>query len=143
MSQAGRIRSVSIVPGDASPPRCALEAIAAADQVVIGPGSLFTSVLAAAAVPAVAAAITDTAAQRVFVCNLRPQIPETQGYDVGRHVSVLAAHGVLVDRVLCDTSAGMGLGMVEIPVDDVSLTDPAGRVHDPGKLAEALSSLLG
>jgi uncharacterized cofD-like protein len=143
VSQAGRIRSVSIVPGDASPPRCALEAIAAADQVVIGPGSLFTSVLAAAAVPAVAAAIADTPAQRVFVCNLRPQIPETQGYDVGRHLAALAAHGVLADRVLCDTSAGMGLGVVEIPVDDVSLTDPAGRVHDPGKLAEALSGLLG
>jgi uncharacterized cofD-like protein len=143
VSQAGRIRSVSLVPGDACPPECAVEAIAAADQVVIGPGSLFTSVLAAAAVPAVATAIARTSAQRIFVCNLRPQIPETEGYDVGRHVSALADHGVLVDRVLCDTSTGMGLGTIEIPVDDVCLTDPAGRVHDPGRLAEALAGLLG
>ena len=143
VSRAGRIHSVSLVPGDARPPDCALEAIAAADQVVIGPGSLYTSVLAAAAVPALADAITSTGAQRVFVCNLRPQIPETQGYDVGRHVSALAAHGVRVDRVLCDTSAGMALGEVEVPATDTVLTDPAGRVHDPGRLAEALVGLLG
>ncbi len=143
VSQAGRIRSISIVPGDAAPPACALEAITEADQVVIGPGSLFTSVLASAAVPSVAEAIASSPAQRVFVCNLRPQIPETQGYDVGRHVSALAAHGVPVDRVLCDTSAGIPLGEVEIPLLDTVLTDPAGRVHDPGRLAEALVGLLG
>ncbi len=143
VSQAGRIRSVSIVPGDAAPPECAVAAIAEADQVVIGPGSLYTSVLAAAAVPTVAEAIARTSAQRVFVCNLRPQIPETEGYDVGRHVSALAAHGVPVDRVLCDASAGMPLGQVGIPVTDARLTDPAGRVHDPGRLADALAGLLG
>ncbi|MGH9008003.1 MAG: gluconeogenesis factor YvcK family protein [Acidimicrobiales bacterium] len=143
VSRTGRIRSVSLVPGDAGPPGCAAEAVAAADQVVIGPGSLYTSVLAAAAVPELARAIAETSAQRVFVCNLRPQIPETQGYDVGQHLSALAAHGVPVDRVLCDTSAGMALGTVELPVTDTGLTDPAGRVHDPGRLAEALSGLLG
>jgi uncharacterized cofD-like protein len=142
VSRAGHLRSVSIVPGDAAPPQCAVEAISAADQVVIGPGSLYTSVLAAAAVPDLAAAIASTTAQRVLVCNLRPQIPETEGYDVGRHVSVLAAHGVPVDCVLCDTSAGMALGRVDVPVIDVSLTNPAGRVHDPGRLAEALAGLL-
>ncbi|MGH9046367.1 MAG: gluconeogenesis factor YvcK family protein, partial [Acidimicrobiales bacterium] len=103
VSRAGRIRSVSIVPSDAGPPPCAVEAILDADQVVIGPGSLYTSLLAAASVPAVADAIGRTAAQRVFVCNLRPQIPETEGYDLGRHVSALEAHGVAIDRILCDT----------------------------------------
>jgi uncharacterized cofD-like protein len=143
VSLAGQIRSVSLVPGDAGPPAAAVDAILDADQVVIGPGSLYTSVLAAAAVPELAAAIGITRAQRVLVCNLRPQDPETEGYDVGRHVSALEAHGVTVDRVLCDTSAGMGLGDVSVPVSDVRLTDPAGRVHDPGRLAEALSGLLG
>ena len=111
--------------------------------MVIGPGSLYTSVLAAAAVPELAAAIGATTAQRVLVCNLRPQVPETEGYDVGRHVSALEAHGIPVDLVLCDTSAGMGLGYLELPVTDVRLTDPAGRVHDPGRLARALAGLLG
>jgi len=143
VSRAGQIRSVSLVPGDAGPPRAALEAIAEADQIVIGPGSLYTSVLAAAAVPELARAIAASEGRRVYVCNLRPQIPETQGYDVGRHLSALEAHGVPVDAVLCDTSAGIVLGSVSIPVTDVRLTDPAGRVHDPGRLAEALAGLLG
>jgi uncharacterized cofD-like protein len=143
VSKVGRIRSVSLVPGDAGPPQCAIDAILAADQVVIGPGSLYTSVLAAAAVPKLAEAIRSTTAQRVFVCNLRPQMPETAAYDVGRHVSALTAHGVPVDRILCDRSAGMPLGIVSLPVVDVALMDPAGRVHDPGRLAEALAGLLG
>ena len=143
VSLAGQIRSVSLVPDDAGPPDAAIDAILRADQVVIGPGSLYTSVLAAAAVPELAAAIGATRAQRVLVCNLRPQIPETEGYDVGRHVSALEAHGIPVDLVLCDTSAGMALGSVWARVVDVELTDPARRVHDPGRLAQALSGLLG
>jgi len=143
VSLAGQIRSVSLVPGDAGPPAAAVDAILDADQVVIGPGSLYTSVLAAAAVPELAAAMGATKAQRVLVCNLRPQIPETEGYDVGRHVSALEAHGIPVDLVLCDTSAGMALGSVWARVVDVGLTDPARRVHDPGRLAQALSGLLG
>jgi hypothetical protein len=74
---------------------------------------------------------------------LRPQIPETQGYDVGRHLSALEVHGIRVDRVLCDTSIGMALGEVGLPVTDTRLTDPARRVHDPARLAEALMGLLG
>jgi uncharacterized cofD-like protein len=143
VSQAIQIRSVSLVPGDAGAPPAAVEAIMEADQVVIGPGSLYTSVLAAAAVPELAQAIASTAAQRVLVCNLRPQVPETDGYDVGRHVSALALHKIPVDRVLWDSTAGMGLGVCGPPASDSRLTDPAGRVHDPGRLAKALSGLLG
>jgi uncharacterized cofD-like protein len=143
VSRAGRIHSISLVPGDAGPPRRATEAVLEADQVVIGPGSLYTSVIAAACVPELARAIAASEAQRVFVCNLRPQIPETQGYDVGRHLSALEAHGIGVDQVLCDTSVGMALGEVGLPVTDTRLTDPTGRVHDPGRLAEALAGLLG
>jgi len=96
----------------------------------------------AAAVPAVAAALARTSAQRVFVCNLRPQLPETAGYDVGRHVDALADHGVTLDVVLCDTGYGMALGSVGPPVLDRPLAGPNGLVHDPGKLASALSDLL-
>ncbi|MGH9045553.1 MAG: gluconeogenesis factor YvcK family protein [Acidimicrobiales bacterium] len=142
VSQMGRIRSVSIVP-DASPPQEAVEAMSSADQIVIGPGSLYTSVLAAASVAEISRALAASTAQRVFVCNLRPQIPETEGYDVQAHVRALQLHGVSIDQVLCDTSAGMALGRLEVPVTDTFLMDPAGRVHDPGKLAGALAGLLG
>ena len=78
------IRTVSLVPGDAQPPPLAVERIAEADQIVIGPGSLFTSVLAAVAVGGIAEAVASSAAQVVYVCNLRPQVPETAGLRRGR-----------------------------------------------------------
>jgi uncharacterized cofD-like protein len=54
VSRAGRIHRVSLVPGGSSPPPEATAALREADQVVIGPGSLYTSVLAAVAVPGIA-----------------------------------------------------------------------------------------
>jgi uncharacterized cofD-like protein len=142
VSQAGRIRSVSLVPEQCAAPDGALEALAQADQIVIGPGSLFTSLLAAVAVPGIAAAIAAAQGQRVYVCNLRPQIPETAGYDVADHVAALRRHGVQVDVVLHDPSAGMAEGMTEVPVKSRGLTGPNGMVHDPARLADALVDLL-
>ena len=110
--------------------------------MVIGPGSLFTSVLAAVAVKGIAEAVASSEVQVVYVCNLRPQIPETEGYDVAAHVAALARHGVAVDAVVCDTIPGMAIGEAVVPVLDVPLTDENGLVHSPAKLAQALAGLL-
>jgi uncharacterized cofD-like protein len=142
VSNAGQIRSVAIVPGDVASPSDALDALAGADQVVVGPGSLYTSVLAAVIPPGIREALATTRAQRVFVCNLHPQVPETEGYDVADHLRALEAHGIEIDVTLCDTSAGMPLGMHADSVVDRPLAGPNGRVHDPGRLAEALGDLL-
>lgn len=142
VSRAGHIERVSLVPEGAVPPVEALDAIAHADQIVIGPGSLFTSVLAAAAVDGVVRAISNARAQRVYVCNLRPQLPETEGYDVGDHVAALRRHGVVVDAVLWDPTTGMALGRPDAPVVGRPLAGRNGLVHDPEKLATALSDLL-
>ena len=142
VSAAGRIRRVSLVPGGSSPPPEATAALAAADQVVIGPGSLYTSVLAAVAVPGIAEALSATGAQRVYVCNLFPQIPETEGYDVAAHVAALREHGVEVDVVLWDSAGGIVAGPVDRPLADRPLAGPNGLVHDPVRLASALSDLL-
>jgi uncharacterized cofD-like protein len=136
------IRQVSVVPDDAAPPPLVLERIAEADQIVIGPGSLFTSVLAAVAVRGIAEALASAQAQVVYVCNLRPQIPETEGYDVAAHVEALARHDVSVDVVLCDTIGGMATGLTDLAVQEVSLTGENTLVHSPAKLAQALSGLL-
>jgi uncharacterized cofD-like protein len=140
------IQRVSLVPGDAQPPPLAVERIAQADQIVIGPGSLFTSVLAAVAVggiaDAVAAAKDSTKAQVVYVCNLHPEIPETEGFDVADHVAALARHNVAVDLVLCDSIQGMGIGATDVSVVDLPLTGENTLVHSPAKLAQALSGLL-
>jgi uncharacterized cofD-like protein len=137
-----RIRRVSLVPDDARAPAAAVAALGRADQIVIGPGSLFTSVLAAVAVPAIAEAVAGSAAQRVYVCNLRPQVPETEGYSVADHVAALVGHGVAVDVVLCDTSQGMAVGEPGLRVVDRALAGSNGLVHEPARLAGALSDLL-
>jgi len=139
---AAHIRRVSLVPEDPPAPAAALEALACADQVVVGPGSLFTSVLAAAAVPAIAEAIRRSPGRRVYVANLRPQGAETAGYDVAAHVAALGAHGVVVDDVLVDPAA-IPLGAIELSVVEARLARPNGRAHDPARLAAALSSLVG
>jgi uncharacterized cofD-like protein len=142
VSQAGRIRRVSLVPGDAGSPPEAVIALAEADQIVIGPGSLYTSILAVLAVQGIAEALRRAKGQRIYVCNLHPQEPETKGYDVAAHVEALAAHGVEVDVVLCDSSKGMVCGPVTSTLIDRPLAGSNGLVHDPVKLAQALSDLL-
>ena len=140
--QAGRIRRVSLVPADPPAPAAALDALARAHQVVLGPGSLYTSVLAAAAVPAIAEAIRRSPGRRVYVANLWPQASETAGYDVAAHVAALAAHGVVVDQVLADPSA-MALGPVDAAVVEAPLARSNGLAHDPERLAIALGRLVG
>ena len=147
-----RIRGVSIVPVDAEPPPDALAALAEADQIVLGPGSLFTSVLAVLAVPAIrealraAAATTAPTARRrpriVYVCNLRPQVPETAGFDLADHLDALAAHGVVPDVALFDPLT-MGRGLPKVPVVAADLSAPGGTGHDPAKLAASLADLVG
>ena len=140
--RTARIRRMTLRPADPPAAPAAVAAIAAADQVILGPGSLYTSVLAAAMVPGVAAALRATSARRVYVCNLRPQAAETEGYDVSDHVAALAAHGIPVDVVLCDT-AGIGLGSPGVPVVQRPLAKASGLAHDPAQLAKALADLVG
>ena len=136
------IERVSLVPDDAQPPPLALERIAEADQIVIGPGSLFTSVLAAVAVHGIAEAVASSKAPVVYVCNLHPEVPETEGYDVAAHVAALARHDVPVDAVLRDSIGGMHTGATDATVYQVPLTGHNTLVHSPAKLAQALSGLL-
>lgn len=138
----GRIHSVRIVPPDAAPPPAVLAAVAAADQVVLGPGSLFTSVLAALAPAALKEALRTTTAQRVYVCNLGTQVPETVGYDAAGHVEALLAHDVAIDAVLCDPRFRVA-GPSSVPVHVRPVAREDGRGHDPARLAGALADLLG
>ena len=119
-----------------------LEALLAADQIAIGPGSLYTSVLAAAAVPGVVEAMRASHAQRVYVCNLRPQLPETAGYTVADHVAALGRHGVPVDLVVLDSAAPMSLGEPGVDYLRAPLVTRNHLVHDPELLATALQLAL-
>ncbi len=135
------LRRVALRPAAPASPSAVAEAIGHADQVIVGPGSLFTSVLAAALVPAVRDALVATPAQRVHVANLAPEVPETQGLTVADHLSALAGHGVPVDVVLCDPATPGGDQDLALPTLTCALAGPDGRSHDPAALGAALAGL--
>ena len=140
----GSISSVSIVPPDASVPDEAVAAIRSADQVVLGPGSLFTSVLAAASVPGVRRALDSRRSGRVYVCNLRPQPPETDGFDEAAHLRAVLDHGIPVDVMLASGPDGSAAGagtLLGVPVVRADLAAADGSGHDPARLAAALRRL--
>ena len=136
------IQRVSLVPADPPAPAAALAALAEADQIVLGPGSLFTSVLAAVAVPGIPEGIRRVRGPHGLRGQPPPPGPETEGFDVAEHVAALVAHGVAVDVVVCDSTA-IALGRPRVPVVDVPLAKANGLAHDPAKLASALADLLG
>jgi uncharacterized cofD-like protein len=136
------IARLVIDPATAAPPPAAVEAVLAADQVVLGPGSLYTSVLAAAAVAGVRDALARARGRRVYVCNLRAELAETRGYDVADHVAALRRHGVEPDVVLVQRGGALPRGDVrDVEVVEADLARPHGRAHDPGLLGAALADL--
>jgi uncharacterized cofD-like protein len=102
------IEEVWLTPADVRATTDAVEAIAAADAIVIGPGSLFTSILPALLVPAVRDAVATSPALRVYVCNVATQAGETSGFDLVDHVEALERHTRrgAVDVVLANNDFG-------------------------------------
>ncbi len=151
MEHRGRIRRVELVPPDIAAHPDAIRAIDAADQVVLAPGSLFTSLLPVLMVPEIRAAIARTSAQVVQVANLAPQIPETEGLDLVDHLRAVLEHDVRVDAVVvasdghlaADTSALEECG-VRVTLAALARTGAADGAwaHDPARLAQVLSDLL-
>jgi len=149
----GRVRSVSLVP--ANPPACpeAVAAIGAADWVVLGPGSWFTSVLPHLLVPELAAALVGTRARRLVALNLAPQPGETEGFSPHTHLEVLAEHApdLSIDVVLADrAAAGAATAELEkaaallgarLVLADLAVGDGTPR-HDPLRLAGAFAQIF-
>jgi uncharacterized cofD-like protein len=98
----GKIRELFLVPPDVKPLPQTLEAIAAADLITIGPGSLFTSLIPNLLVGGIAEAILDSNAVTVYVCNLMTQANESIGLTAADHIRALNrhAHAQLFDYAL-------------------------------------------
>ena len=79
-------------PADAPPLPETLDAIAAADLITIGPGSLFTSLITNLLVPGIASAIAASSATRVYICNLMTQANESLGLTASEHLARIEAH---------------------------------------------------
>lgn len=94
VSQAGRpIVRLTIEPEDVQPLDEALEAIASAEVIVLGPGSLFTSIIPNLLVDGIVEAIMQSHAMKFYVCNVMTQAGETDNFTAEDHLFSLLEHG--------------------------------------------------
>ncbi len=146
IEHATGIRNLRFDPPDPPAAECAIAAVRAADQVVIGPGSLFTSVLAAAVVPGIRQALQDTGAQRVFVANVANEKGVARGFGLAEHLDALADHGLRIDVVVADRStddhAAEAGGRLTPRVVRADVAAVDGWGHDPAKLGPVLRTVL-
>jgi uncharacterized cofD-like protein len=98
----GRIRELFLVPPDVEPMPQTLGAIAHADMITIGPGSLFTSLIPNLLVRGISQAIVNSPATKVYICNLMTQANESLGLTAADHIRALNSHaqGQLFDYAL-------------------------------------------
>jgi uncharacterized cofD-like protein len=138
VASSSTIRRVSLDPANPPAPIVAVEAIERADVILIGPGSLFTSVLAACIAPGITQALAGTRAKKVYVANLHAEVPETEGYTLQDHVDALIRHGVIADLVLVDERSSYSNDECTVATRVCDLSDGRGLVHNVQKLARAV-----
>lgn len=92
VNKAENIASVSLIPPNPSALPGAVKAIQEAEMIVIGPGSLYTSIIPNLLVPEIAAAIKASKAPKIYVCNVMTQPNETLNYTAADHVRALIRH---------------------------------------------------
>ena len=157
-----RIESVRLLPEHPKALPEAVRAIGEAELILLGPGSLYTSVIPNLLVDGVAQAVAQADAPKIYICNIMTQDGETEGYTAADHLEALLVHGApgLLDLCLANTApvrpgllekyreedavpltvdreriAKLGLELVERPV--ASESGNYAR-HDPDLLAQAV-----
>jgi uncharacterized cofD-like protein len=157
ISRTGDVERVWISPTDVAASEDALAAIGEADLIVLGPGSLYTSLLPVLLIARIRDAVAASSAVRMYVCNVATQAGETAGYDLADHVEALVAHTTpgLIDLVLAndrfDAQVPTGWQAESVRLRWPPAVDPAPRLvtdhvvdldnahhHDPARLAAAI-----
>lgn len=159
------IRRIYLDPPDVLPHPEVLEAIKTADLIVVGPGSVFTSVIPNLLVPGIANAIEESGAIKAYVCNVMTQRGESESFTAAEHVVALEANvdGRVCDYVMVNSNTPSSdllehyhdclqeivepdldrlrqMGYKPVTGDFMSETDFVR--HDPGRLASSLIGLL-
>ena len=161
-----KIKRISMVPENACPLPEVLEAIQNAELIVMGPGSVYTSIIPNLLVSGVSDALRQSKAKKVYICNVMTQPGETDGFSAFDHVRAIEKHAkmkvfdfVLVNKerpksqlmekydryhsvlVEPDTDRIKSEGYRPIAGDFINQTDVVR--HDANKLARAIMKLLG
>lgn len=154
-SSTERLRSLVLVPPDPPAHQDAIKAIEEADLLILGPGSLFTSIVPNLLVRDVANAVARASALKMYVCNVAGEPGETEGYSIVDHLNVIRhyAGDSSVDVVIANNNISQadGQDQFELIQPKASWEDKATYVaadvidessrsrHDPVKLALAIS----
>lgn len=160
------VERVELFPQDLHPLPEVLRAIAEADAIVVGPGSLYTSILPNLLVPEIATAVATSAAKKIYVCNVMTQPGETDSLSAAQHVQAIYRHVSrrLFDYILVNAatlppeavSQYKAQGAFPVRIDMEALNDLGLRViardfvhyatyarHDSRRIAEQIVSLIG
>lgn len=150
----GLIEELMISPHDAAAVPAAIEAVRDAEMIVIGPGSLYTSILPNLLVKGIGEAVLNSEARKLYVCNVATESGETIGYTVADHVAALQQHTSpeIIDCVIANSGAaelgppfkgrlvehdGRRIEHAKIVAADLIDTSFPVR-HDVGKLADCI-----
>lgn len=160
-----KIRRVKLFPEKVQPVESALEALKNADAIILGPGSLYTSVMPNLLVDGMAEALRKSKALKIYICNVMTQPGETDGYTASMHVKAILDHAgkgaidfVLVNsreispemqefyaaegaqpvKVDEDAINAMGVGVVK--ADIINETDVIR--HNPDKLCRSVMRMV-
>ena len=154
---AGRVRRVWLEPNDAPAFPPTLKAILKADMIVVGPGSLYTSLLPNLLVQDLLGAITASRALKVYVCNIATQAGETDVYTCYDHLRALEEHvgDAVFNVILCNDNyeGQLNEGSQFVRADEKTLADSRTHCadltdehhpwrHDSAKLAATLVEIL-
>jgi len=160
-----RISRVALQPPEVAAVDSAVAAIMQAEVIILGPGSLYTSVLPNLLVPGIADALQKTKAEVIYICNVMTQPGETDGYSAADHVQAIIDHvgAKIIDRVvvntqeiapaLCDRYACQQAYPVQVDVAAIEalgpkvvqadLVDESNLVrHDPIKLTRTIIAMV-
>lgn len=159
------IKHIKLVPENAQATESAIKAILNADMLVLGPGSLYSSIITNLLVPGIKEAVLQSKAVKVYICNVMTQPGETDGFDAYDHVKTLcdymggnfldfvvindkkvshdqldsyAAQGAFPVEISSDKIAALGIKVVE--ADLISVENLVR--HDPEQLSKTLIALM-
>lgn len=139
------IRKVRLEPPAPRAHPAVIDAIAGCDQIILGPGSLYTSVLPPLVVPEIREAVVSASAHRVYICNLVAQPGETDGMNAGSHARALIDHGIDFDTMIYDggnNPEGVAAEGIEVSTYTTVAAPLASKANPARHSPEVLASIL-